>query len=267
MSILTFEVCSALVIALAIASMARRAPLTRVLSEVGALALSGFLAEEICLRAYQRSAYAPGWHLRVLDVPLVALLLWPLVVMSAREVARCISPESFGARRSLLVGLLVIADASLIEVIAVRAGLWTFREGGHLGVPLIGMVGWGFFAGAADATLARFPRWGALWVLVTAPLATHALLLASWWGFFRWVGRGDLGDASLAIVTLSGATATFGALRWRRRGIRIVRDVTLPRIGAALLSFALLISTAPRDQSLWMHVVAVGMPYLILTRL
>ncbi len=118
--------------------------------------------------------------------------------------------------RPLIVGAVVAFDASLVEVVAVRAGLWSWAEPGHLGVPLIGMLGWGYFAIGADAALGRGRRLAAV---VAAPAAAHALIQLTWWGAFRWGLRRDLGSASVAGMAVIGVLDPGGpggppARRW-----------------------------------------------------
>ena len=71
----------------------------------------------------------------------------------ARAVLGAPPAHARGSRSSSRVALLgaaiVLADASLIEPIAVRAGLWRWTEPGLFAVPLVGIVGWAFFAWAA----------------------------------------------------------------------------------------------------------------------
>ena len=43
----------------------------------------------------------------------------------------------------LAAGLLILFDAALVEPVAVSAGLWSWSESAVLGVPLIGIAGWG----------------------------------------------------------------------------------------------------------------------------
>jgi hypothetical protein len=285
-----FEAACVAVLILALAAMARRRPAGELLLEYAALAIAGFVGEETCVALYDHYHYAAGWHLRLDRVPLLVPLIWPLVILSARDVAASVWPAR--ARiRPLLVGAIVAFDASLVEVIAARAGLWSWSEPGHLGVPLIGILGWGYFAAGADLALSgRLPLLGgaawrrardggpladpesrtwtrALGALVFAPLAAHALILASWWALFRWTLRGALGAASLAGLAALGALALALVIAARRRGGAIPLSVALPRMVAAGLFFALLLATAPADGPLWLHTAVVAIPYFAATEL
>lgn len=275
MPLRVFECACVVVVLLTLALMARRTPWRRLLGDYGALALAGYIGEETCVRLYRFYAYAPGWDARIDEVPILVPLIWPLVILSARSVAEALLGDTAAARRALAVGALVVADASLVEVVAVRAGLWSWADGGHLGVPVLGIVGWGFFAFAADlarSALDRAPRIVALaGVVVLAPLATHALILIAWWAFFRWTLRGDLGVGSIVALGVLSIGATLGALMLRRRGRAMALDVATPRMAAALLFFTLLATTAaPWDDAtargLWIHAAAIAIPYIAATR-
>ncbi len=264
MPLALFELLCVVIVALTLLLAARRRPAREVLSDYLALALAGWIGEQTCISLYRFYAYADGWHARIGDVPLLVPLIWPLVILSAREVATALWPGS--RRRGVIVGALVVIDASMVEVLAVRAGLWSWVEPGHLGVPLIGILGWGFFAAAADACLelrgAR--RWS---VIVLAPLATHALLVLAWWGALRWILRGELGWSSVAGAVLLGALATIVAWRARARGRAMRLDVAGPRMLAASLFFALLVTSAWGEAPLWIHVASVAVPYFTATDL
>jgi hypothetical protein len=163
-------------------------------------------------------------------------------------------------------GALVALDASLVEVVAVRAGLWRWAEPGHLGVPLIGILGWAYFAVGAAWGLTQPPRRRVAALVAAGPLCAHALILLSWWGLFRWTLRGDLGDRALWGIALLGAAALAVALRSRGRGGGIPLPVALPRAIAASLFLLLLITHAPADGRLWGHAAAVAIPYCAATR-
>jgi hypothetical protein len=269
--LLVFEIACVVVVLLTLAAMARSRPLPELLTDYGALAIAGWIGEETCVAFYEYYHYATHWHLRLDRVPILVPLIWPLVILSARDVAASVWP-SITRLRPLVVFAIVAFDASLVEVIAVRAGFWSWTEHGHLGVPLIGILGWGYFAIGADLALSgrffagkasRFRR--AMATIVAAPLVAHAVILATWWGFFRWAQRSPLGDASLwgLIAVSAGVLAMVIVARRRRAAIPIA--VALPRMVAAGLFFALLVSTAPTDIPLWIHTAAVAMPYFAAT--
>ncbi len=179
------------------------------LRDAALLSMAGWMSEETCIRAYDFYQYAPRWHAQLGHVPLLIAAIWPAIVLSARAVARTLLPAAPGAheawRLSLLTGALVVFDASLIEPIAVRAGLWSWNEPGLFTVPVIGILGWGFFAAAATHVLERTRGAWRLTVLALAPIATHAVLLAAWWGLFRWVLRAPIEPAwGIAVIAAVG---------------------------------------------------------------
>lgn len=263
-----FEIACIVVVFLTLGMMARHRPLGDLLTDYGALAVAGWIGEETCVRFYGYYHYATHWHVRLDMVPILVPLIWPLVILSARDVAKSVWP-GITKIRPLVVLAVVAFDASLVEVIAVRAGFWSWADPGHLGVPIIGILGWGYFALGADWALSmrpfsreptRIERFVS--TLVLAPLVTHALIQLTWWGFFRWAQRNALGNASLwglAVISLGVLACVVMA---RRRGAGIPISVGMPRMVAASLFFALLVSTAPADIPLWMHTTAIAVPYL-----
>lgn len=265
MMMVLFEVACVVIIALTLAAMARRRPLGELLRDYLALALSAWLGEQSCILLYDFYHYAPTWHGRLGQVPILVPLIWPLVVLSACDVARGLWPRLSIAPLAAVCAAIVALDASLVEVVAVRAGLWAWAEPGHLGVPLIGILGWAYFAlGAAWGLLRLPPSWRLLLVLL-GPLCAHALILLSWWGLFRFALRGDLGNKSMMGVLAVGLLALIVAGTERRRGRSIPLSIALPRAIAASLFLILLLSSAPTDGNLWLHTAAVALPYCVAT--
>ncbi len=214
MSFPVFQAACAVIIVLTLAAMARRVPWGTLLRDYFALALAGYLGEQSCIVLYHYYRYSTAWSLRVGDVPLLVPLIWPLVVMSARSVAVALWPGIRDeVQRAVVVAAIVAFDASLVEVVAVRAGLWSWAEPGHLGVPVIGILGWGYFAGAADYVLGQTHRLRHLLLLAFAPLVTHLLLVGSWWALFRHSLRADLGKSGLDTMLALGPDQHFHAMQ------------------------------------------------------
>ncbi|HNF99418.1 MAG TPA: carotenoid biosynthesis protein, partial [Pseudomonadota bacterium] len=181
--------------------MSRSTPWKPLLSDYFALSVAGYLGEESCITLYHFYQYSPDWNARLVDVPLLVPLIWPLVVLSARQVGQALWPDAKSPlARAAITAALVTFDASLMEVVAVRAGLWSWAEPGHLQVPLIGILGWGYFALGAELVLGQPWRARRLWLLLLAPLVTNALIVGSWWICFRHALRGDLGQASVSAM-------------------------------------------------------------------
>jgi len=263
MSQVVFESASLVIIATTLVLMVREHGRQRI-AHYGLLVVAGWIGEQTCVSLYSHYAYDSRWSFFVGSIPVFVPLIWPLVILSARDIAARVWREP--TTRAVGVGLIVCADASMVEVIAVRAGLWQWAEPGHLGVPLIGILGWGLFAGSASALLDSRPRSLRLSLLVLAPLATHLMLLAAWWGGLRWVARGELGQSSLVAVAILGVAAAWWAVHQRRRGVVVPMSVAGPRMLAALLFFALLATVAPDDSGLWIHTASVALPYIVLTQ-
>lgn len=255
-----------LIIALTLYTMARRRPLAQLLTDYGILALSAWLGEQSCITLYRFYGYSPAWHGRLLDVPVLVPLIWPLVVLSACQVARELWPRLAAAGLAAAVAAIVALDASLVEVVAVRAGLWQWSEPGHLGVPLIGIFGWAYFALGAAWGLERLSGGRRGLIVLLGPLCAHALILLSYWGLFRWTLRGELGRGSLIGVVVIGCAALLGALLERRRGRAIPLAAAMPRMVAASLFLLLLCSHDPTSAKLWLHTAAVAVPYCAATR-
>jgi carotenoid biosynthesis protein len=217
------------------------------------LAVASFVGEDTVIRAYGFYAYATGWSARLDQVPLVIVLVWPVVIDSAASLARAVlgGGRAHAPRVALLGAAIVLADASLIEPIAVRAGLWRWIEPGLFAVPIVGIVGWAFFAWAAILVLERAPAAARLAVVVLAPVATHVLVVASYWVLFRWIaGERSTGAATALVwgtsVVVSSMVARASA---RGRGLATVPLAELLlRLPGAAFFFVLLgmTSSAPR---------------------
>ncbi|MFO0607942.1 MAG: carotenoid biosynthesis protein [Polyangiales bacterium] len=225
----------------------RREPgLLRDAALVGCASLVG---EDSVIRAYGFYAYESGWHLRVDHVPLLVPTIWAPVVLSARAVAGAIAPGASPAREAALVGALVTFDAFLIEPIAVRAGLWAWSEPGVFTVPVIGIVGWGLFAAAVTWLMQRWDgprRWLAVPLSV---LATHAMLLALWWGALRWAWRAELAWGA-CMAALAAASVVYTGAVWRT-GARLPWRELGPRAAATGFFAALLASRIDVRLGLW----------------
>lgn len=261
-----FEGACVLIIALTLYAMSRQRRLRDLLLDYGVLSLSAWLGEQSCIKFYHFYHYAPAWHGRLGEVPILVPLIWPLVVLSACQVARGLWPARSWRALCAVAAAIVALDASLVEVVAVRAGLWQWAEPGHLGVPLIGILGWAYFALGAVWGLERLPGWRRVLVVLVGPLCAHALILLSYWGLFRWTLRGELGTGGLLGVVAAGAGALVVALAERRRGGGIPLPAALPRMCAASLFLLLLCSHDPTNGKLWLHTAAVAVPYCAATR-
>ena len=241
----------------------KRAVVVRLL----ALCLAAWLGEDSVIRAYGFYSYAPGWSAFVDRVPLLIVAIWPVVIDSAHLLARRLAR---GGAYVPLVGFgIVLADASLIEPIAVRAKLWVWtatRARALFDVPLVGVAGLAFFAAAAMATFEacerrRAPAWWDAAAIVLAPLATHVALVVSWWLVFRWFGEATptWTHAIVAWCLLGPTTAAV----WRLRA-RVPLGAVMARAPGAAFFFAILAATARDRSDLIAYALAFAPPYLAL---
>jgi len=253
-----FQPAAAIVLVLAYALSLRAHP-GRAL-ECLAIAVGAWAGEESCIRLYGFYSYSPDWWPFVSRVPLLIVAIWPMIVESARDVASELWPGATRLGHAALVAVVVTVDASLMEVVATANGLWSWAEPGYLGVPLIGILGWVFFAAPLAFGLegsGRRPLRAIAWSLGSV-LVTHALLIGAWWGGLRWVLRGDLGPRAVAGFAPLAAGLLVLVLR-SGRGLRV--STILARVAAASMFFALLART--RTMPLVAHVALVAVPYIV----
>jgi hypothetical protein len=296
-----------------------------VLVRLMALACAAWVGEDSVIRVYGFYSYSPTWSAFLDRVPLLIVLIWPVVIDSAHLLARCLATGT--ARIAAASGLIVLADASLIEPIAVHARLWAWSPDNPralFDVPLIGVLGWALFAaaavavrevvdarrapgsarqkscgtsaaasrlGSAEAELSCFlgapPRtpkaapaplpsaasmverqpggtrrqaWNAMAVGI-APLATHAALVAAWWGLFRWFHGGWRPWVPAAVAWCVLAPVTAGA--WRK-GENVPLGVVMTRAPGAVFFFVLLGLTARDRLDLVAYALAFAPPYVAL---
>ena len=180
------------------------------LRDAALIGAAGWLAEDLCIRLFSFYGYAPGWTARLDRVPLLIGVIWPFVILSARDVARALWGE--GRWLPLAAGALIVFDAALVEPVAVRAGLWSWSESALFGVPLIGLAGWGAF-GAICLVLLRWKPWA---VPLLAPPLVNAALVVLWWGGFRWGPRQELPTTAPLLLAFAAAAALLFSLRSKR---------------------------------------------------
>jgi hypothetical protein len=225
------------------------------------VAVSAFFSEDTCIRLYGFYFYARDrWTIFVDQVPLLVLIIWPIVILSSIDLLRVSRLPA--ARWPIALLALVVADAWFIEPAAVDAGLWTWTSPGPFSVPVVGVLGWGFFAcGLGVVERHRWPTWSALLV---APVVCHALLLVTWWGALRWLPPPS---PALLVVLVWPASAAVVVAVWRGRPVGQRPGVVL-RGPAALFFFALLAQNADvadlDDPWLWAWCAAFAPPWLTL---
>ncbi len=240
------------------------------LMRLGALMAASWLAEDTCIHLYGFYGYSPHWTGFVDRVPILIVTIWPVVIHTAWDLARHLAP-----RRALVPWIgagIVLGDASLIEPIAVQAGLWRWYEPGLFAVPPIGILGWALFALLAIAVLDRGAagprsRPTPLTLAALFPVASvgvHALLLALWWGALRWVNH-DV--PPWPVVALAWALSLGLAARAIKTGAgrRVPRLELLLRAPAAGFFFVLLAVHGAELPALVAYALAFAPPYLVLT--
>jgi len=212
---------------------------SRVLLAYAIVFTTAWASEQTCITLYGFYAYNPDWCVFLGHVPLMVALIWPVVVLSALAIVRAVLGQ--GSRWApLALGALVFTDAALIEPVCVHAGLWHWTHPGLFAVPPVGVLGWALYAGLIGLALERLdggPRRWAPWALLAIP-GTHLLLLAAWWGLFRWVeGTIPAGPA----VAVAWAFSVAACARLWRRPVGVPRTLMLDRTPAALFFGGLLL--------------------------
>jgi hypothetical protein len=222
------------------------------------IAIAAWAAEETSILRYRFYGYPDTWVPKIDEMPLLVAFIWPMVILSSRSIVEVLFPNLSIVRKTCAVGVAVVIDATLVETVAVASGLWGWVEGGYLGAPLIGMLGWGAFAAAMTYSLEhpKIPLW---LTPLTALAGTHLLLVILWWAFFRHALRGELPTWSVYI----GVAAILALAAWlRSRGRLIPILLTVPRVAATSVFVALLILHASFELAL--HFAAIAVLYLAL---
>ncbi|MCC7539480.1 MAG: carotenoid biosynthesis protein [Deltaproteobacteria bacterium] len=262
---LAIELWAGAIVVLYVVLRARRDPRPPAfLARMALLALAAWAAENSVIRAYDFYTYAPEWSFFVDRVPLLIALIWPVVVHSGIDLARRLVGDRPVPVAFAVAGL-VLADASLIEPICVRAGLWWWSEPGLWNVPVIGILGWAVFAGLAAFVLTTFEarRASQCLVLLIAPIASHVVLVALWWALFRWI-EGAVAELPVVIVAWALSLAlAWGASR-SSAAARVPLAELLLRVPGALFFFVLLTTIAP-PALLVLYALSFAAPYLALT--
>ena len=234
---------------------------------VGRLAIvsiAGGIGEDLCIRWYGFYSYDERWSLFAGHVPVMVMAIWPFVIHSAWDISRALLGPGHRAV-PLLGGAIVWADASLIEPVAVQAGLWSWSEPGLFFVPPIAVLGWAYFAALC---MAAWQRGGGglrdLLVLPVAVTGAHVLLIATWWGALRWVNDTVPPAAGLVVIWILSAAATVQVVR-TGAAARVSRRTMWLRVPPALLFGALLLQHARDATGLIAYVAAFVPPYIVLT--
>ncbi|MCC6159546.1 MAG: UbiA family prenyltransferase [Deltaproteobacteria bacterium] len=206
------------------------------------VAISAWAAEHSAIAVYRFYRYSPDWHAFIGYVPIAIVLIWPLVIIHAREFVRRLGLR--GARGVVAGAALVGVEASLIETVCTNAGLWFWEGRGIFGVPVIGMLGWAFFALGALAALEFLSGRRVFAMPLVALISTHLLLQITWRAGLKGISWTPIPDPIVLVGAAVIATG-FAIVAWRSRrhfGISLVE--VFPRFLAALTMYAILLSFA-----------------------
>lgn len=227
-------VCLVVVVAWLVLRLGRAPDRPALLRQFLAIAVAAFVGEDTCIRLYGFYFYARDrWGVFVDEVPLLILLIWPVVVTSALDLARGLKVTP--RRLPLLLLVLVVVDAWFIEPIAADAGLWTWTHPGPFDVPVIGVLGWGCFAAGFGVVVARgWPLWSSV---IVAPLLCHAALLLLWWGALRWLPSSSSDLVPAVAVWIVALLVVALVVKERPSGLR---PLVVLRVPAAFFFFGLL---------------------------
>lgn len=231
------------------------------------VSVASWVTEETCILLYDFYSYSPAWGLFLGHVPILIILIWPVLIHSAWDLASQLLQQK-PTFIPLGAAAIVCTDASVIEPVAVNAGLWSWNEPGIFHVPPIGILGWATFAflctllfekGHPQNTLKKHD----LLILVFPVIATHALLLGMWWGALRWVNIAIDSTVAAGVVWALSLVLIPTILR-RGTGKRVKRKTLLLRVPAALFFFVLLVLNASGAGLLVAYALAFSPPYLAL---
>ncbi len=228
---------------------------------------ASWIAEESCILSYQFYGYSPTWTLFLADVPLLVIVIWPVIVHSAWDLAsQMLRP---GHRfLPLPAAAIVLTDALLLEPVGVHIGLWSWKEPGIFEVPFIGVLGWAYFAFLCMLHFGKGRRRNDtrrinLLIPLIPVLGTHLLILITWWVAFRWVKITVDPRLAVGVAWMVSIFLVYAILR-NRTGIRVERKTLWLRLLGALFLFTWLALNADDSKLLIVYAVAFAPPYLTL---
>jgi hypothetical protein len=268
MRILPLELAAFLIWALYVLfHLSRPGPRRPFVRELGLLCVASWVAEETHLLFYGFYAYSSQWSIFLGHVPLLVVLIWPLVIHSARALASQLLPGRHGSI-PFAAAAIVFTDASLMEPVAVRAGLWTWSEPGLFSVPPVVIFGWSYFALMCNISLSRTSserglRDQILSLTVLTPLCTHLLILASWWGGLRWLSRPLSPGPAVAAAWVLSILLVVKIVK-AGTGKSVGKETLLLRIPGAFFFFTVLGLNLEASGDLVPYALAFVPPYLAL---
>ena len=154
--------------------------------ELISAALFGLLLEEGDQLIFETYNYADAWILSIDRAPIVIGLTWALIIAGAMRIT-----DALGVRRRyapLVDSVLAISLDLAFDAIAIRMGLWTWRDvgasDGWFGVPAGNFYAW-LFVTWAFSFLSRWLRDASArrpvleWLQLAVPIPAFVLLLVS----------------------------------------------------------------------------------------
>lgn len=262
--------CVAIVLTFVVVRARRDAQPLVFLRRLLIMSSAGWVAENTVIEAYGFYAYSPRWSVILHHVPLMIIVIWPMVIHSAWDLARHLWGRGH-SRAPWFAAALVLADAWLIEPVAVNAGLWHWTHPGLFEVPPIGVIGWAIFAWFVVWLFERSERapqvqsrlrWD-LSALLLPAIGTHLVLLLLWWTALRWVDRPIPPFAGVAVAWGVSLTLAGWALVTKARARVPLADLSL-RVPGALFFFVLLGLHYNGNDALVAYALAFAPPYLAL---
>ena len=228
------------------------------------IAAASWLAENTCIHLYGFYFYDERWHAFIDQVPLAIILIWPVVIISLWDILRYLRVSE--KRLPVFLGMAVFADAFFVESVAVHAGLWRWTQSGPFAVPVIGILGWAFFAAAAAKFILQRQQEDVTRVfgqIFLVALATHAALLVSWWACFRWLPI--LANTPLWIALAWLGSVPLSIFFYKQNYAESLPFWCLGCRIPAVFFFVGLCVVYPPDLKLVVFIAAFVPPYMLLT--
>lgn len=248
-----------------------------------AIGVGGWVCENSAIEWYDYYHYSPDtWTLYLGHMPIEVCIIWPQVIFGVRRLLRT---RISGLKLVLIGSVEIFFQALFIEICNVQAGLWSWSQSNIFGVPIIGVLGWAAFGGAALFCLevqesALQKPWKSdivsvfkrhMWVMipVLSMVSVHATLIVSWkYLGFDWLSTIDFDPANCvvgAFALVSLAMISFTYLHFTTQ-FRIRPSEEIPRLVAASVLMWELLHLRPSLELLIFSVTMSG-PYMFQTTL
>ena len=189
--------------------------------ELISAAMFGLLLEEGDQLIFETYNYADAWILSIDRAPIVIGLTWALIIAGAMRIT-----DALGVRRRLapfVDSVLAISLDLAFDAVAIRMGLWTWREvgvtDGWFGVPAGNFYAW-LFVTWAFSFLSRWLRDASArrpvleWLQLAVPIPAFVLLLVSLVPFTVLQPVVDPTPAGGMLLFLITLAAFVGAAAW-----------------------------------------------------